>query len=307
MCADCFNDEALQRCARERAVRNKCDFCDCRKSKPIAAPFDDVVAAIRDGLKSCYTRELDEWSLGSESTTRSLLGDGDWQDPDSRPPIRNPKFLEEAVRAIGDEPWRQLTLTPDVPHGRLFLRWGDFCDRIQRKSRFFFSVPMRGDTERLEPADLPTGAILDELANLIRQIGLVSTLPPGTKYFRARQHAPTERFDSAKDLGPPPPKETRSNRMSPAGIVMFYGATEKETALNETYDSDGEQMLTVAAFMTLRPFKLIDLTHLPSRPSMFDAARRAERTGIFFLHRLKEEIAAPVVRDRRENVEYVPT
>lgn len=315
VCPDCFNDEALKRVAHTHAVRNECGFCDSRSDVPIAAPLDVLVAVIRDGLQSCYTTDTQQVEFDDEGrplvgqpyTTWSLLGDVDWMAPRELPPIRNAKVLEEAVCAIGDSEWYPLTITTESRYGGLTLDWADFCRRITEKSRFFFSVPMRGDIALLEPGQLPTVAILDELGDLIRAANLVKTVPVGTRYFRARQHPSQKKIDSAGEIGPPPTGNTRSNRMSPAGIVMFYGAVEKETALSETYDSDGEEMLTVAAFRTLHPFKIIDLTHLPTIPSIYDPDRRQIRTGIQFLHSFAGQVAVPVVRDRREHVAYVPT
>jgi len=314
VCPDCFNDEALKRVANARAVRNECGFCDSRSNVPIAAPLDVLVAAIRAGLQSCYTTDTQQVEFDDEGhplvgqpyTTESLLGDVDWMNPRELPPIRNAKVLQEVVRAISETDWYTLTLTPELRFGRLMLSWADFCWRIRKKSRFFFG-PMRGDAALLEPEQFPTLAILDEFADLVRSAALVRTIPVGTTYFRARQHPSQKKIDSADEIGPPPSGNTRSNRMSPAGIVMFYGAVEKETAWSETYDSDGEEMLTVASFRTLHPFKIIDLTHLPTIPSIYDPDRRQIRTGIQFLHGFAEQVAAPVVRDRREHVAYVPT
>jgi len=60
----------------------------------------------------------------------------------------------------------------------------------------------------------------------------------GERFFRARQHHP-EQILIATKLGPPPASQARSSRMSPAGIVMFYGANDQETALREVCDAQG--------------------------------------------------------------------
>ncbi|MBZ5620354.1 MAG: hypothetical protein LAQ69_16745 [Acidobacteriia bacterium] len=169
VCPDCFSDEALKRFAHTRAVRNECDFCGSRSDVQIAAPWDDVVVTIRDGLQSSYTTDCPctPLSSGPKLTTRILLEKGDRNArPIVLPAIRTAKVLEEAVRAIGVAKWYPLMGT-DLPYGRLRLGWKHFCSRITEKSRFFFIAPMRGDVTLLEPERFPTTAILDELADLV--------------------------------------------------------------------------------------------------------------------------------------------
>jgi RES domain-containing protein len=113
----------------------------------------------------------------------------------------------------------------------------------------------------------------------------------------------------ANSVRPPDSKARFSNRMSPAGIVMFYGAQERETALREVRDTGraDETELTVGSFKTVADLKIIDLTRLPPSPSLFDRDNRAMISGIRFLHRFVEELKQPVIKDGREHVDYVPT
>jgi len=191
--------------------------------------------------------------------------------------------------------------------------WGDFLYHVIQKSRYFFFIPKSGDIDRFEPATLPTVEILDTFGELVRTAGLVKSLLCGEKIFRARQHSSEKRLKTADELGPPPFEHAKyPNRMSPAGIVMFYGAREQETALKETYDPCrvGEAMLSVGAFVAQKSLNVADLSSLsclPAIPSLFDRDRRHVRPGISFLHRFVEEISIPVVKDGREHVDYVPT
>jgi len=65
------------------------------------------------------------------------------------------------------------------------------------------------------------------------------------------------------DLGPPPfEKATQSNGMSPAGVVMFYGSDQVETALHETAQSLGGGTYAVGEFSNARKIVLLDLANL---------------------------------------------
>ncbi len=130
--------------------------------------------------------------------------------------------------------------------------------------------------------------------------------------YRARLHERTrrERPATAKALGTPPVERARlSNRMSPNGIPMFYGAFDAETAVTETTTAgwpDGCD-LTLGAFVTSREFNIVDLTQLAPIPSLFDEGARDVRPSLIFLHRFAAEVSKPVDREEREHLEYVPT
>lgn len=97
--------------------------------------------------------------------------------------------------------------------------------------------------------------------------------------------------------------------MSPAGIPMFYGADDEETALKETYSCPG--YYAMGRFETLRPAVLLDLTAIPSIPSLFDpipdSSEIRPRRVLKFLHHVARQVSIPIERDGKEDVEYVPT
>jgi hypothetical protein len=320
VCGNCFRDESIQRFVRDNAVADQCDFCSGHTDGPGAAPWEQVLAFIKEGLESCWTTEVDDVPFDDDGhclvrsyDTRELLEvDGAIaRELTGIPPIANELVLEEVARST-QTVWYGRPLTEETPYGGLVLQWPDFMYRVIRMSRFFFFTPMEGDPESFEPAQFPTVRLLDELGELVKSTKLIKTLSSGTSFFRARQHSSQDSVDTAGQLGPPPhSKAFHANRMSPAGIVMFYGAYDRQTALQEVYDpscaSEGETKLTVGRFETTVDFKVIDLTQMPPRPSIFDRSNRAIRTGIIFLHQFVEDLKQRASRDGQEHVEYVPT
>jgi hypothetical protein len=97
--------------------------------------------------------------------------------------------------------------------------------------------------------------------------------------------------------------------MSPAGIPMFYGAFDTATAIAETFDpaKSHNVHITVGRFTTAREFAVLDLTRIPAIPGLFDSYHREGRCAIKFLHDMVDDLSAPVVKDGREHIEYVPT
>ena len=124
-------------------------------------------------------------------------------------------------------------------------------------------------SEAVDPAEL-----LNVLEEILEALGLVRTLPKGTRFVRARKHPAKVSLHTADDLGPPPAEEAcLPNRMSPAGVPMFYGAIEEETSRAEIEFPDSALAATVATFETTRKISVVDLSELPDVPSLFDLDR----------------------------------
>src|SRR5271163_422116 len=97
--------------------------------------------------------------------------------------------------------------------------------------------------------------------------------------------------------------------MSPAGIVMFYGSSERETAISEV-DDDPRLGIAVATFRTTREAKVLDLTRLPRRLRFFEQqsdSSSVNRYALDFLHSFVSSLAAKVEPGEREHIDYVPT
>ena len=125
--------------------------------------------------------------------------------------------------------------------------------------------------------------MLDAIGDVVTRFDLVQVRLPGVIFFRVRVDDASKSHATAADLGPPPrEKATRANRMSPAGIVMFYGAFDRKTAIWETWDF--KQTVWIAQFRSLRALRLLDLSQLPGIPSIYDQDHREEIAELAFLH-----------------------
>ena len=73
------------------------------------------------------------------------------------------------------------------------------------------------------------GEILEKIFEYAEFSGQFVKLPSGTTLRRARYEDQEGTWKTPEELGPPPVgKANQSNRMSPAGIPMFYGCDDEE-------------------------------------------------------------------------------
>src|SRR5262249_20798669 len=132
----------------------------------------------------------------------------------------------------------------------------------------------------------------------------------GTRIYRVRLHsASSPPPNTIGELGPPPREMTLfSNRMSPAGVSMFYGAFDEATALKETRSRKTRRRMvaTVATFRLVEDGPVLDLTGLPDVPSVF-AGDWERRPSLAFLHDFVADLTAKIKKDGREHIEYVPS
>lgn len=146
---------------------------------------------------------------------------------------------------------------------------------------------------------------------LIREYGLLRELAVGTSLYRVRLHALRKRYETAKDLGAPPPASASQSRMSPAGIPMLYTAEEIETAIAETVGARRSRRkgLTIATFKPTEALRIVDFSQLPPIPSVFDDSPETPgiRHELGFLYGMRRDIGGEVKLDGRQHVEYVPT
>ncbi len=97
--------------------------------------------------------------------------------------------------------------------------------------------------------------------------------------------------------------------MSPAGIVMFYGSSETDTAVAEI-DDRPELGIAVGTFRTLRDLRIVDLTRLPRPLRFFEPQPETNienRYVLSFLNSFGRSMAARVEPGDREHIDYVPT
>ena len=297
---------------KTNAVAKECSFCPNVDSVPIAAPIDEVAGHFMECLFSEYDLAGNHlgW-IGSEGgwmgtywdTYDLLLYEIELEFPQDNRDLLLPYLFGEHV----DQDWCEASAYGLNDDEVAVVSWNRLCNVTMHQRRFFF---LDYDRDPYEPSAYSPGEVLRTIFEYAQQVGLFQQLPTGTQLFRARWEGINPLLETPEELGPPPvEKSTQSNRMSPAGIPMFYACSEEDTALLETKSCPG--YYAVGQFKTLRPATLLDLTTIPSVPSLFDSIPDSSevppRSILKFLHHIARQVSRPIERGDRVHVDYVPT
>jgi RES domain len=195
----------------------------------------------------------------------------------------------------------------DQERGYVVGRWIDIANELTRGRRFFndqvreFFESLMHEALNAESPDRPGAA------------PVIKILPSGTDFYRgrlARGLLEVKKItDAPKDqLDVPPSDRAPNNRMSPAGIPLFYLAGAPDTCIAEVRPSIGDSVV-IGQFRSSNDLKFFDFTalseRLEHRPlSFFDPLydrRLLHRRLLTYLH---EEISRPV---RAGDTDYVVT
>jgi len=315
VCADCFGDYAIRKFIDDNAEAKTCSYCGNSSSRPIAAHMDRVMGFILEGIEFEWGDPDNEGVpyetaeggyQGKVIDSYDLITDEIWDELE----IKSDSLREDIINSIIDRQWCQRNFWTLRPEEALVFSWEQFVEQVKYRARYvFFRVDDGSDT--LWGGDtIPPSKMLDELGRIASELDLVEVLEPGTRIWRVRIHDKSESFDTAKELGTVSSDKAKySNRMSPAGIPMFYGAFNELTALKETVEWREQEstIATIASWRTIRQMRVLNLERLPKVPSLFDESKRELRSSLEFLYSFRNDMSKPIIKGGREDIEYVPT
>jgi HEPN/RES N-terminal domain 1/Terminase small subunit/RES domain len=314
VCAECLGDDpGLTAFVEGSASEDACDFCGKKSDKgPIAATVDDVVDYINECLARDYEDPAEQvpwcsedagWGLPVMNTDELLCDELGLELPNDN----DEKLLDALCDGLGGRTREWVRQNPygAAPERVSIWSWERFSRVVKHAHRFFFLDDRDGDDQLLSPR-----ALLRRIARFCVVHQLVRVIPAGARLHRVRKAPPGERPSTPLELGPPPEDWCLwPTRMSPAGIPMFYGADDVETAVQETLDGPGTYIM--ARFEVTRDVLILDLTDVPRVPSIFepvgDTAESDPRYELIFLHRFTRDVSEAIDRKDRAHVDYVPT
>ena len=312
ICTHCLVDPDLVKFVAKNAVAQQCSFCATTSNLPIAAPID----VVSQHFLSCLYQEYDLAGnqLGWASSEGGWLGEF-WDSSDLAyyvlelefPRGNDSRILWSLFGEQFEQDWCTANAYGLDDSEQPRFSWDHFCDVVKHQRRHFF---MDDTGDSLESDVLSAAEILDTILSYAERMNLYESLPEGTRLLRARWESRDCRYETPGEIGPPPvEKANQPNRMSPAGIPMFYGCDDEETALRETASGPGHY--AIGTFETMREVTILDLTALPPIPGLFaeipDSAEVPPRRALRFLHHIASEVSHPIERGDRVHVEYVPT
>lgn len=322
VCADHFNDKYLQQYIRDNSFSGKCEYCG-RKTQVI--DLRDFIEYTAGKITEYYGNPGDEALYLASSfyddeneeitgfkrvgcfispshaddfeSTAELLSELDLTTDDSQ----LDKDIEDCF--ILDE-WIQHHPYMMTEGQELSFMWKMFGRMIKHEQRFTFFKRPEFTGEKLSE-DNSLMDILTELGVRISEHNLCKENDIATELYRCRFIKAGEVVDTFDEITSPPDSNAKQSRMSPAGISMFYGAFDRNTAVIESspdgITTSGDYI--VGKFKTKVKLKILDLTDLPQLSFWMPSNWQV----IEFLYSFRNEITKPIVRDDRIHMEYVPS
>lgn len=308
LCAGHIEEDIIKKFIRKGSSPGYCDYC---KKNKLVIPLEDLMEFLVEAVARFYTDPVEFMSynsaeggyLGTIYETKEILEEIFELDI---PEIALYNDIYESLDV--SKIWADENMYYDMPSDIMLYSWNYFKKAVKHRSRYFFGLIKNLQSDQYL---LDSNQVLAEIGSTVKKFKLLKVLPKGTALYRCRQH---EKNDSsvltAAGMASPPTKYALNpNRMSPAGISMFYGAFEIETSLKETIDFGdiSKNYFTTVKFLLNRDLNILDLSSIPILPSPFDPKRNKDRFSIIFLKNFIKDLTAPIKRDGGVHVEYVPT
>lgn len=306
VCSDCVDDEFLKEVISDNAAENECDYCGKQSEEAIAAPFDVLMEKVANTLHYYYAEPS---AAGVPWDGGPIIEPTDTEDALlSLPFDAEDELFEEVVGSFTNMGW--------VPAAgghwasthlskALGYSWSSFTHTVKHRYRYFFYSMAHRDPFDLDiqsPAQL-----LEEIGKLCQELNLIREMDLGHLLYRVRERWNGSDWPIAEStMGAPPDEIAAAGRMNPAGISYFYLSFEGATALAEVLGRPPCDAV-VAAFKNVKKLIVLDLSILPSEPSIFDDDKRLQREAIIFLQEFVDEITKPLQKDGREHINYVPS
>jgi hypothetical protein len=313
LCPAHIDDSVLNTVITENLSATSCSYCPTtggNDETPVAAPLGTFLEAFMAGVHFLYEPAEDSGVPVAEGERITTVYGADEV-------VR--MVMDHATAGRGDDE----VLTADIaatlttsdwvakdwqrlsPDRVMHHSWESFKTLVKHSTRFFFGSMVSSPDDEI----LSASGFFAELARLIADIPEIYPSPCPVLY-RGRMIA-TEpdiaEYRSATVLGSPPPERAAANRMSPAGISMFYGSTDVDTAVAEIGAHSSYGHAVTGEFTPAREIRLVDLTKLPGLPSIFDARFAGRYYAILFLRQFIHDLTLPIDLDGREHIDYVPT
>ena len=309
VCVGCFDDPGMVNFVWANAVATECSFCGNWSDGPFAAS----IVLVSDHFLDCLFTEYDlagnqlGWDgseggwIGANWDASELLMEIEFEFPQDN----GEELVDHLFGEYADQQFCEVNAYGLDDDAMAKYSWEKFRRVTMNERRYFFMDYDDDDFEVYGP-----GEVLSAIFDFAEHSDLFKKLPAGTRLFRARWEGREPRLETTEELGPPPADGAiQANRMSPAGIPMFYACDEESTALEET--ANGPGYFAVGQFESTRDAILLDLTALSPVPSLFvrisDSAEIHPRKALKFLHHVADQVSLPIERGDRNHVDYVPT
>lgn len=305
VCAHHIDEDFIKKYIISNGKKGKCDYCDkTRKVISLSEVLKLIVVGINyyyeDPNNSRYINHDAEYGLdGNIMPFNEMLNDLELEIDDSTLYDDILNYLSnDSLYCLKDEYTSESEYYQET--------WKLFKSVVKNKARFVFHFKKQFSGFNLgDPIEA-----LDKVQYSITHLNLFRNIKTSEKLYRCRQHRKKNLIDlNGVEIAANPTEKCKfNNRMSPAGISMFYCSPHKDVAINEVVDFTNQEKpyYTTAYFKPKQKLKLVDLTKLPEIPSAFDENKNKYIQTLVFLNDFVKDISQPIDNDA-EITEYVPT
>ena len=306
ICHHCFDDDGIIEFIKSNEEPVKCDYCksEILKSCPASLLIEHIVKRIQTEYEDpTHSAPYDGTEGGYQVPTYDsevILNEVELSDCPN-------DFIKQLIECLPTDLWCKVELYRATESEELVYNWDDFCRLVKYKCRYMFLEHEEREKESGSPDLMLVSEILSILANLLEREKLFNIIPKGSTLYRARYFDPKNPFDYSKleEMCSPPPEKTKSSRISPQGISLFYASQEKETAIKKMNAKTGEK-IALATFLLNEDLPIIDLTKIPMIPSLFGSDYK-KIPSISFLKHFQKDFCKSIKKDGKEHIDYVPT
>lgn len=309
ICSHHIDDDFIKQEILRNAIWGKCNYCESPRKKVVELSF--VLRLIVVGLDCLFEDAIDSRNLNREGEHgydgNTMTFYDLW--------FEDPLELNIWDGTLCDDIFRYLENTEKIycyksEYGDESDYLGDLWDLFKKtvihKARYVFYFENQFGSFNLEDPK----NILDKVQTAISEYNLFTEVNITKHLYRCRQHK--DKFEIDEDgvniASTPLEYAKTNNRMSPAGISMFYCSPYKDIAIKEVLDrSDLDKpFYTTAYFKSKRTLKLVDLSNIPWLPSIFDERNNPSREILSFLHHFAKDLSKSI-SNNDSIIEYIPT
>ena len=305
VCMDCLIDEDLLQLAATSIEEGDCTFCGNADCDVVRA--DLIQERIFSSLREEYANVDEEGLPYCSAEGGYVLGDPESIEEVVQEVVGgcvSDEFLEALCDSCQDEAWCKRDWALMHPYDNFVAGWQSFTETVKERNRLLALEEPESDPGH--PDSTSPRKTVELIGRCVEEFGMIKNIDVGTKLFRARQHGPMATYAKQTELASPPHRKGGANRLSAAGISMFYGAEDEPTAIQETCDAR-EKHVSIGQFAVTAPILVIDFTGFSKVPGFFSGVSREERAARKFISDFLKELSMPIARDGTEHSEYAPT
>ena len=321
VCSGCVKDDYLVKIIRKKGEVGACSFCRDENDKQIkhrkVYPLEELMQEIMPAIEYYY---LDaDSNVPYDNETEEYLGrtidpyDFVYEVLAEEMQTENMDLLQELLDILEPEVRTSIYEFIDRTSKKDLRAWAKYTDLINNRKEMSVEQIVSLCVNSDAPNDLKEiHSVLQKVMFHARELHSYTTINTGKSIYRCVNFhpkgyvVPGYKTIPATLVGTAPAKCAESGRFNEKGDMMFYGASNPQTAISEVEKKQGHPF-TIGEFHTNKRVKVLNLCAVESwkRPSMFSLEQRdiERRESWLFLKEYIDRISIPV-KDRKNADSY---